>query len=179
MDELFLLPPATAAMPRSYWEEQPKLSSQLLLLEPSAHEFARVEKAVEVAAPTDYDMEILNTLYRDSALILPHKIYDVYTREFTSQRDTGLHHEKYLGDESAQWDPDVALQTAKFIHFSDWPLPKPWLRADPALFNEIAPPCANDSVTGQEIDCRDRNIWLCFHEDFKRRRKEVCGLDPI
>ena len=179
MDELFHLPPATAAMPRSYWEDQPKLSSQLLLLEPSAHEFARVEKAIAAAGPTDYDMEILNTLYRDTALVLPHKIYDVYTREFTPQRDTGENHEKYLGDESAQWNPDVALKMAKFIHFSDWPLPKPWINPDPALVERIKPPCTVDSATGEATDCRDRDIWLRFHEDFKRRRKEVCGLDPI
>lgn len=177
MDELFLLPPAPAAMPRSYWEDQPKLSSQLLLLEPSAHEFDRVEKAIAAAAPTDYDMEILNTLYRDTALVLPHKIYDLYTREFTPQRDTGENHERYLGDESARWDPDIALKTAKFIHFSDWPLPKPWLRADPELIDKVKPPCETDSATGQTTDCRDQEIWLGFYDDFKRRRSEVCGFD--
>lgn len=167
-------------MPRSYWETQSplKLSSQLLLLEPSAHEFARIEKAIADAGPTDYDMEILNTLYRDTALVLPHKIYDLYTREFTPQRDTGSNHEKYFGgDESAVWDPDAAVQRAKFIHFSDWPLPKPWIGADPKLVEEVAPPCVrnNNSAT----DCRDREIWMGFYEDFRRRRKEVCGLEPI
>jgi len=179
LDELFLLPPCAAAMPRSYWEAQPKLSSQLLLLEPSAHEFARVEKAIAEAGPTDYDMEILNTLYRDAALVLPHKIYDLYTREFTLQRDTGANHERYLGDESARWDPDVAAETAKFIHFSDWPLPKPWLKADSALVDKIKPPCVNDDATDQEMHCREQQIWLGFYEDFRRRRKEVCGLDPV
>ena len=178
MDELFLLPPSPAAMCRSYWEEQPKLSGQMLLLEPSAHEFARLEKAVAVTGPKDYDMEILNALYRDSALILPHKIYDLYTREFTPQRNTGSKHEKYLGDESAQWDPDTALKTAKFIHFSDWPLPKPWIKPNATLFDEVKPPCVTDIASGGE-DCRDRDIWLGFHEDFKRRRKEICGLDPV
>ncbi|KAL6715628.1 hypothetical protein ACLMJK_006589 [Lecanora helva] len=183
LDELFLLPSAPAAMPRSYWEPQSplKLSSQLLLLEPSAHEFARMQNAIADAGPSDYDMEILNNLYRDTALVLPHKIYDLYTREFTPHRDTGPKHEKYLGDEDAVWDPDVALRTAKFVHFSDWPLPKPWIKADDKLVEEVAPKCGfgdgGGNGTDGARDCRERDIWLGFYGDFKKRRKEVCGLD--
>ena len=179
MDELFLLPSVPAAMPRSYWEDQPKLSSAVLLLEPSAHEFARIERAIAAAGLTEYDMEILNKLYKDTALILPHKSHLLYTREFTSQRDTGDNHERYLGDESAQWDPDVALKMAKYVHFSDWPLPKPWLNADETAINKVKPPCEVDSATGQETNCRNQEIWLDLYDDFKHRRKEVCGFDPL
>ena len=180
MDELFLLPPAPVAMCRAYWETQPKLSGQIVLLEPSTHEFARLQKAVATAGPNEYELEILNALYRDSAIVLPHRIYDLYTREFTPQRDTGANHEKYLGGDTGVWDPDVALQMAKFVHFSDWPLPKPWLVADQKLLDEITPPCVgNATATEQTRDCRERDIWLGFYEDFRRRRKEVCGWDTI
>ena len=148
----------------------------MLLLEPSKHEFARIEKAIEGAGPTVYDMEILNSLYRDSAIYLPHKIYDLYTREFTPQRDTGANHEKYLVDTSLTWDPDVAFKTAKFVHFSDWPLPKPWIKPDPVLFDKTKPPCEKNGTT-DETDCRNRDIWVGLHEDFRKRRKEICELD--
>ena len=124
-------------------------------------------------------MEILNNLYKDTALVLPHKIYDLYIREFTPQRDTGEKHEKYLGDESAAWDPDLALKMAKFVHFSDWPLPKPWLKADPAEMEKVAPVCIDDHAVEHVVGCREREIWLGFYEEFRRRRKDVCGFDPI
>ena len=180
LDELFLLPPSRVAMCRAYWETQPKLSGQILLLEPSAHEFARLQNASAVAGPNEYELEILNAVYGDTAIVLPHRIYDLYTREFTAQRDTGANHEKYLGDETEVWDPDVALQMAKFVHFSDWPLPKPWLKADQKLIEEITPPCIGDETAiGHARNCRERDIWLGFYEDFRWRRKDVCGWEPV
>ena len=121
MDELFLLEPAWVAMPRAYWLgfEGRVLSSQLLLLQPSKYEFDRVMKATQNAGGSDYDMDILNTLYQDSAMILPHRRYDLLTGEFRADD-----HQKYLQDSQQKWDPDAILKETKFIHFSDWPLPK-------------------------------------------------------
>ena len=121
MDELFLLEPAWVAMPRAYWLgfEGRILSSQLLLLQPSESEFDRVMKATQNAGDNDYDMDILNTLYQDSAMILPHRRYDLLTGEFR-----GDNHQNYLRDDQQEWDPDAILKEAKYLHFSDWPLPK-------------------------------------------------------
>ena len=108
-------------MPRAYWLgfEDRVLSSQLLLLRPSNYEFDRVMNATQDAGNNDYDMDILNTLYQDSAMILPHRPYDLLTGEFR-----GDDHQKYLRDQQQQWDPDAILKEAKFLHFSDWPLAK-------------------------------------------------------
>lgn len=121
MDELFLLERAWVAMPRAYWLgfEGRVLSSQLLLLQPSEYEFDRVMKATENAGGNDYDMDILNTLYQDSAMILPHRRYDLLTGEFR-----GDNHQRYLQDDEQKWNPDAILKDAKYMHFSDWPLPK-------------------------------------------------------
>ena len=121
MDELFLLEPAWIAMPRAYWLgfEGRVLSSQLLLLQPSEYEFDRVMKATATAGDNDYDMDILNSLYQDSAMILPHRRYDLLTGEFR-----GKDHQNYLRDDQQRWDPDAVWKEAKYIHFSDWPLPK-------------------------------------------------------
>jgi len=48
MDELFHLPSSPVAMPRAYWLDN-QLSSQLLLIQPSVEEFARVKTAIEAA----------------------------------------------------------------------------------------------------------------------------------
>ena len=121
MDELFLLKPAWVAMPRAYWLgfEGRVLSSQLLLLQPSVYEFDRVMNATKYAGDNDYDMDILNDLYQNSAMILPHRRYDLLIGEFR-----GDDHQKYLQDPQHQWDPDMTVKEAKYIHFSDWPLPK-------------------------------------------------------
>lgn len=123
MDELFLLPPCPVALPRAYWihnaDRVPVLSSQLLLIQPSALEFGRIMKAIETAGDNDYDMEIVNNLYGENAMILPHRKYDLLTGEFRAGE-----HERYLGNEVEEWDPERVLGEAKFLHFSDWPVPK-------------------------------------------------------
>ena len=64
-------------------------------------------------------MEILNTLHGDTAMILPQKVYIAITGEFASHDNFGFDHQKYLGDPTLRWDLVFALQTAKFVHFSD------------------------------------------------------------
>ncbi|KAK9251415.1 nucleotide-diphospho-sugar transferase [Lipomyces tetrasporus] len=112
MDELFIAPSAPVAMPRAYWLnfDDRILSAQLILIEPSVSEFNR---------PNDYDMEIVNNLYKDSCLILPHRPYNLLTGEFRSDK-----HSDYLGNSEEESDPEKTFKVAKFRHFSDWPVPK-------------------------------------------------------
>ncbi|MCJ1468494.1 N-acetylglucosaminyltransferase [Pseudocyphellaria aurata] len=177
MDELFLLPPAPMAMPRAYWLGFDKrvLSSQIMLLQPSEFEFKRVFQGIEKAKSDDYDMEIVNDLYQDSALILPHRPYDLLTGEFRNTESST--HVRYLGNEEEQWDPDAAFKEAKFLHFSDWPFPKPWIEAGNWFREESKPNCIN--TTTLEKDCRAQTLWLGFYTDFNRRRKDVCNQNEI
>ncbi|KAL1998010.1 hypothetical protein VTN02DRAFT_217 [Thermoascus thermophilus] len=173
MDELFLLPPCPVAMPRAYWlnPDDRVLSSQVVLVQPSAFEFQRVMDGVRHAGANDYDMEIVNTLYRDSALVLPHRPYDLLTGEFRSKR-----HRSYLGSEEEAWDPEKVVAEAKFLHFSDWPVPKPWIHADESVIESKQPTCDHNPRTGADDDCRARDLWRGFYSDFARRREEICGL---
>ncbi|KAL8980321.1 MAG: hypothetical protein Q9205_004559, partial [Flavoplaca limonia] len=122
MDELFLLPMVPLAMPRAYWlnASDRVMSSQLLLIQPSDFEYTRISKAIDSAGPNEYDMDIINNLYRDNALILPHRPYNLLTGEY---RNTGQH-TAYMGSEEEPFDPEAVLKEAKFLHFSDWPVPK-------------------------------------------------------
>lgn len=110
-------------------------------------------------------MEIVNKLYGKNCLILPHRPYDILTGEF---RGKGRH-ENYLGNSYEVWDPEKIYREAKFLHFSDWPMPKPWLYADEDIKNKTAPTC--DKIDDEGDDCRARNLWLGFYSDFKERRK--------
>ncbi|KAL6722171.1 hypothetical protein ACLMJK_001278 [Lecanora helva] len=179
MDDLFLMPDAAVAMPRAYWLgfEERVLSSQLMLVEPSNHEFSRVLKTMQAGGRGDYDMEIVNTLYKDKALILPHRPYDLLTGEFSAEPDAD--HQNYLGDEEEKWNPDVVLEEAKYLHFSDWPMPKPWIKAKDHTVEEKKPKCAPDSAINQTLNCRNQKLWLNFYDDFQRRRKIRCDTYVI
>lgn len=168
MDELFLLPDCAMAMPRAYWLYPDKeiLSSQLMLVRPSAAEFARVMARAEAGGGDDYDMEIVNYLYRDSALVLPHRPYDMLTSEFRAET-----HAFYLGtDDPAAWDPVAAFNEAKFLHFSDWPVPKPWIHMSDSVRESMQPPCRGNGTE----KCVEREMWLGFYSDFANRRARVC-----
>ncbi|KAK4168483.1 nucleotide-diphospho-sugar transferase [Cladorrhinum sp. PSN259] len=170
MDELFLLPSCSVAMPRAYWLQPEKdiLSSQIMLVQPSAAEFQRVMEAIEAGGGNDYDMEIVNQLYKDNALVLPHRKYNLLSREFAAED-----HSKYLGTDQTEWNPVDIFKEAKFVHFSDWPMPKPWLRSPPNLRAEREPKC-RDKDDGKT--CVERDIWNGFYDGFRDRRQRICGL---
>ena len=170
MDELFLLPPTPVAMPRAYWlyPKDKVLSSQVMLVQPSAAEFERVMARVAEAKGNDYDMEIVNYLYGDSALVLPHRPYDLLSSEFREKPDA---HARYLGREDEAWDPVAVFEEAKFVHFSDWPVPKPWLDIEKTR-GDKQPECfVRDGVES----CLEREMWNRLYDEFRERRK-VCDF---
>ncbi|KAF4625472.1 hypothetical protein G7Y89_g12694 [Cudoniella acicularis] len=173
LDELFLLPKAPLAMPYVYWGAPTNwaYSSQLLLLEPSAEAFSTISAAIEKAKPDEYDMDILAHFYKtNKPLRIPQNPYNLLSGEF--RRST---HMQYLSSRSPQdWDPDLALHSAKFLHFSDWPIPKPWIRAKQDVVNKYMPKCRQKEWFGA-TDCRDREVWLQLYFDFAMKRKMVCG----
>lgn len=185
LDELFFLPSAQVAMPRAYWNypDNQKLTSLLVLLEPSYMEWkALMEKVQGVEAGqlntgTDdmtrelYDMELLNDRYGGSALVLPHRQYGLVTGEFRTKD-----HRNFLGNEHETWNPDKALAEAKVVHFSDWPLPKPWIMWPTGQLAKMQPKCDNKPGTAEESGCRDREVWKQLYEDFRLKRKDVCKL---
>ena len=158
-----MLPSSLVAMPRAYWLDQPFLSSQLVLIEPSVREWHRIQKFME-NDDSGFDMDILNTLYKDSCLVIPHKRYDLLTSEFRSET-----HERYLGSDEA-WNGAKVLEETKFVHFSDWPVPKPWYEIPESVIKEHQPKC-KERKYGEEPDCRDRDIWLNLYKEFSDNRQ--------
>ncbi|KAK2480408.1 hypothetical protein H9L39_07976 [Fusarium oxysporum f. sp. albedinis] len=160
------------AMPRAYWLFPMKeiFSTMIMLIEPSEVQFARIMSEMDAASSNDFDMEIINSLYRNNAMVLPHRRYALLTGEFRSES-----HAKYLGSEIEPWDPARAYNEAKLVHFSDWPLPKPWLHIDEELRLELQPNSTN--TTGDVVDCTARIIWNSFYTDFQMTRKEMVILN--
>ncbi|KAL9099474.1 MAG: hypothetical protein Q9163_005025 [Psora crenata] len=174
LDGLFLLPRAPVAMLRAYWQlpEHRRLTSLFVLLEPSEQEYQRLMAASrsDRRPKGEYDMEILNRFYADSALVLPHRHYGLLTGEFRASE-----HSNYLGSPSETWDPELVYREARLVHFSDWPLPKPWIMWPHQLIGEIMPKCKY-SESGLVDNCKDKEIWLGLYDDFRKRRKEICAL---
>lgn len=118
MDDLFLLPSCPIAMPRAYWLGG-FLTSALMLIQPNENDFNQIERRIETAGSDTFDMDIVNNLYGESALILPHRPYILLSGEFRSKS-----HNAYLGNNFELWNATAAFEAAKYLHFSDWPLPK-------------------------------------------------------
>ncbi|KAL5334947.1 nucleotide-diphospho-sugar transferase [Aspergillus crustosus] len=182
MDELFFLPHTPVAMPRAYWllPEQQSLSSLLLVIEPSYRRYrtlldAALGKEADANITENprikYDMELLNEFYGNSALVLPHRQYGLISGEFRTQN-----HSIFFGNDDEAWDPDRVLAEAKFVHFSDWPLPKPWVMWPHQMLADILPKCRNNPGTLHESGCRDRDVWMKLYDDFRIRRRDVCKL---
>lgn len=164
MDELFLLPSAAIAMPRAYWLDH-TLSDQMFLVQPSSADVQEILGQMKTRKPDEFDMEVLNNLYRDRCIILPHRPYNLLSGEFRSKS-----HEKYLTNYGEKWDARAVLDEAKFVHFSDWPLPKPWLPHAESEMQKVQPSC--DQADGTYVgDCEERKIWRWLYEDFRSRRE--------
>jgi hypothetical protein len=107
------------------------------------------------------DMDIVSDMFKDHALIIPHRPYNLLTGEFRNRE-----HTNYLGvgddEEKEKWNSDAIFTEAKYVHFSDWPYPKPWIEPLNRIPTERPPKCEPD-------DCRDQEVWLGLHKDFKER----------
>ena len=113
-------------------------------------------------------------------MVLPHRQYGLITGEFRA-----ADHDNFLGNDYEVWDPEKVLREASLVHFSDWPLPKPWVMWPWNLVGEMMPKCktsasgegaAEEGQRGGKTDCRDRDIWKGLYDDFRKRRKDICAL---
>ncbi|KXG47962.1 uncharacterized protein PGRI_018320 [Penicillium griseofulvum] len=157
MDELFLAPSSSVAMPLAYWKVKEKgvFTSALILIQPSAAAFDRTMDAISTANSSTFDMEIMNNIYKETTLTIPHRPYILLTGEFRSNT-----HEAYLGNSGETWDAEKVFKETKYLHFSDWPVPKPWIKPHPGVVEEYQPPCELNPATGQKDDCRAKNLCL-------------------
>lgn len=168
LDELFMLPKHSVAMTRAYWAlpDKKALTSMVVVLEPAYKEFTRLMDAAKAARKDgiNFDMDILNNFYENTAIVLPHRHYGLISGEFRSEK-----HEYFLGNPADEWNPQRALKEASLVHFSDWPVPKPWVMWPRNILSEKQPKCRQ--MENGKDDCRNRKAWLALYDDFRHRRK--------
>lgn len=169
MDDLFQAPPAKLSATIAYWLNDIKLSSNVLLLEPSQVEFDRIMGAIGKRANNEYDTEIVNKLFGGEASLIPHRTNNLITGEFRS----GGNHTAYLGDDS-QWNATAVLEEARFVHFSDLSSPKPWTSENPEDVKNTVVPCWKHPDHEKE-DCTARVAWLGLYKEHMRRRLNICN----
>lgn len=175
LDELFLLPDTPIALPRAYWYSTKPwpLTSMLMVIKPDLKEFERFKDIItgggnsELVQKHKFDMELINERFEESALVLPHRPYALLTGELRRHS-----HSEYLGSPHETWDAEKVFKEAKLVHFSDWPLPKPWIMWPLEGLAEIQPDCGGS----HEGSCAERRIWKHLYEDFRSRRKDICRL---
>ncbi|KAE8393606.1 hypothetical protein BDV23DRAFT_170043 [Aspergillus alliaceus] len=145
MDELFLLPPYPIAIPRAYRlnTSDIKLCTRVMLVQPSEFEFHRILRSIDAGGPPEYAMEVMNILYKRNALVLPHR--------FTLS--------VYMVSSLESWDPDRVLSEAKYLHFSDWPVFKPWIETPAEMMEAEQPACDRPY---QRQTCHAHELWLGF-----------------
>ena len=193
MDSYFLAPEAPIAVPRAYWLlddpatsaanitspqeiNQQTLGSHVILATPSKKLYRVVRNEAEATGA--FDMEIINKLFRNSAMILPHRGLALLSGEF---RRNATDHGRYLaGSGVSRWNATREYERASLVHFSDWPLPKPWEHRKQEDWEAALPACdAADTSTGDDgwrEKCPDRAVWTGIYEEYDRDREGTCGI---
>ncbi|OLN95505.1 Glucose N-acetyltransferase 1-like protein 2 [Colletotrichum chlorophyti] len=177
MDHYFISPSAPVAVPRAYWLNEKTtviakqvLGSHVMLIEPSEKLYQKI--ITEARRSGDFDMEVINNMFKDSAMILPHRRLALLTGEFRAQD-----HSKYLApDDNEEWDATKEAMKSYLIHFSDWPLPKPWLPHSEQQWEAALPECPTDVFKRKQRQCADRSAWVGFYEDYSREVAEQCKI---
>jgi hypothetical protein len=178
MDHYFLSPLAPIAVPRAYWLNKKDtgigeqvLGSHVMLLEPNE---PRYHKILDIAKSSgDFDMEVVNKMFRDSAMILPHRRLALLTGEFRT-----TNHSTYLApDEDEEWNAMGEVSRSFLVHFSDWPLPKPWKPRTNQQWQDALPACTDDDVERDDRPrCADRVMWTGFYETYDEERTKQCAI---
>ena len=169
MDHYFLAPLAPVALPRAYWLNekdtniaQQILGSHVMLIEPD-----------EAMHSESFDMEVMNRMFKDSAMTLPHRRLALQTGEF---RKTD-HSQYFAGEEETDWNAMAEVSRAFLVHFSDWPLPKPWLRHTKKQWEAALPECPDGQVEMDDRpNCADRVMWTRIYEDYRREKEAQCEV---
>lgn len=142
-----------------------------MLIEPSLHLYKTIVD--EAVRSGDFDMEVVNELFKDSAMILPHRRLALLTGEFRNKD-----HHKYLApDEEEGWNAMNELRTSYLVHFSDWPLPKPWRPHTDAQWEAALPQCLENNLeVSDQPNCPDRTVWIGLYTDYNNNKAAYCNI---
>lgn len=107
-------------------------------------------------------MDVMNDLEKNRCLVLPSH-YDFLSGEL---RNTD--HSAYLGNARLAWNATAELAKAAYVHFSDFPVPKPWLSS-----NEATAAAAGTLFAECSEPCPEKELWMGLYRTF-REEMQVC-----
>ncbi|CAH01694.1 glucose N-acetyltransferase [Kluyveromyces lactis] len=104
-------------------------------------------------------------LFKPSVLILPYTKYGLLTKSIDDKRQKDLLKNAILGYERKE--KDDLIQDAKFIHFSDYPLSKPWFYSN-----------ADDIQCSKKYSISDENcqLWKSLYKEYLESRA-ICQVN--
>lgn len=129
LDHLFTLPSEDFLAPTAYWIDPSFFSSTLMLIEPSPRQWHSVQHVLLNALPQQYDMDMINVLFKDSNHLpgryatLNSHWEDMNTPSWFNKSDASstLPHSSTTASDQ---DLDELYREAEVIHFSA--VGKPW-----------------------------------------------------
>lgn len=181
MDELFLLPSADLILPQAWWLPEvmgkKPLCSALMVVEPSKELHQKAQKLQSLALDTEYDMEVINKVADERSRILPHRRHFLLSSLFRTTAGRA----NYLdtieqNDPAVKWNATDEFSKAFYIHFSDYPTPKPW-KIDQSMegraaYSEATEPCKSHGEDDPE--CISGRIWRGLYGAFQAEMMQSC-----
>ena len=196
LDHLFTAPDADMLLPEAYYVPNTErvLSSAIMVVKPGEELFQHAIALARNATSSDYDMEIINQLamseeYKRSTGILPWKRYLILTGIFRDPTSYFYTTAKPVRSENeilsvtefnehGTWSARKVYDEAYYIHFSDWPIPKPWVDDKGVQVGMHGPKCRDpllDPAKKADGDCEEVQVWREIYRAF-RDEMSVCPV---
>ncbi|PLB53599.1 hypothetical protein P170DRAFT_504541 [Aspergillus steynii IBT 23096] len=141
-----------------------------------------VEYDMVLIYPTDWDEDAASREARwmqriravhPQVKLRPFRLLTTAHGDPTWQKSLTKFHAFALTEYSRRRSP--ALSRAYLVHFSDWPLPKPWKPRTQEQWESVIPPCPEDDVeTEDEPRCADQLSWTSLCQDYDHDKAHVC-----
>lgn len=149
------------AVPRAYYTESNGVSSAFMVIRPS-EKLARLAREItRERSVGDYDMEVINQMVQREDVVsleLPYSKYLLLT---------GIFRDHTQFDKTSEWDARKVIEQASYIHFSDSPIPKPWVDDRGAQLRQHGPRC-------QGTDCENVVVWKEVYRQFRDEMRASC-----
>lgn len=149
-------------MPRAYWQgaNTTNFTTALMVVRPSSTLWETLQPIIADPHGKGSDMDIINREFRDNITALLSNPYFMTSGTLRHPEMRAV----YLGNDE-EWDAEKVMREVRLVHFSDWPMQKPWFVDGFEAVKAYMPDCADGGR-----DCRDQKAWLGIYNDFCERR---------
>lgn len=152
MDRYSLASMSRLAVLRVYWPSaslksvaEQTLCSHIMLLQPDLCYYTAIMN--ETQRSSDFDMEIVNHLFKKSAM--PHRWLALLIGKFRTRG----HADYTMEEPNEEWNAHAEVSRGVTVHFSERPLSKPWRAKTKSQWDNALPECdLNDERDNERED---------------------------